>query len=371
VFSKINFIAAFLLVLSLKMHAQASDSTLLYALKENERIVYRDEHRLLMGNNRIAHLLFLQRPSGYFILFDKKEFGPYELIGFTESNSSLYDWAVKSNGQWYQLVLDREKLFGPYESVVDVYRSYELQPLPGAHFGFRGFKNGSWYANIDGKEYGPYRDLDIGTPFFVNNNGTVRAYLKYDYTVTDNVYKYFATGDSVVLGPSNERKSALVKKDNDLYLNDEKVVSDVATLGVAEDASGKNYLAIDAVGQVFLNGKKQENIPAVEVNYNYVSAPFGFIHGTNEFYVRVKTEEGYKYHVSNGRPVPPPSSDPYEMVYFTKNAQHIAYEKSATIYVDGKPVHARGFSLMYDPGKDSFSWLSVKGRSIYLHNFQP
>ena len=355
----------------LQTHGQNSDSSALYTLKENERIIYRDEHRLLIGNNRIAHLLFLQRPTGHFILYDGKEFGPFELVGFTESNSSLFDWAVKSNGKWYQLVLDRQKLYGPYDGVVDVYRSYEFSPpnpdaLPGAHFGFRASRQGAWFANIDGKEYGPYKELDIGTPFFVTNNGTVRAYLKYDYTVSGNVYKYFAIGDSVVLGPSGERDSPLSKRGADLYWHDVKAVPDVA--GYKIDASGKNYVAIDLQGSVYLNGKRQQHVPPVEIASGYyINGPYGFVHDSNEFFVRTKAGEKYEYYISSGRPGPPASGDAYEPLHITKDSKHIAYERNGTIFVDGQPVHTRGFSLMYNPEKDCFSWLTVKDRTIYIH----
>jgi hypothetical protein len=144
--------------------AQEVSEKLVYTISKGEKIIIKDEHGLLISNNTAHHILFLEKDSMKYIVYDDKKYGPFEEIIEYESATSLLDWAVKKNGKWYQLVLDYDKLVGPFDAVVDVYRD-----ISGSHFGFRAKKDTSWYVVIDNATYGPYSDVESGFPNFSNN----------------------------------------------------------------------------------------------------------------------------------------------------------------------------------------------------------
>jgi hypothetical protein len=304
--------------------AQAQDSTLLYMLKENERVIYRDENRLLIQNTRLAHLMFLQRPSGFFILYGGKEFGPYKAIQFSESNPSLFDWAVSKDGKWYQLVLDKGLLLGPYDEVVDVYRS-SSRGIPGLtwndaygdHFGFRFKKNDQWYVNINGMEKGPWRDLGQGYPAF--------------HETPAGLYAFY--------GNYNMKDSVLVDK----------------TVVPARTA---NFWNSDFVSR---EGKK------IPHSYGTPEGTYGFIFDTDHYYYPFEEEGKYYYYVSSLSKAIGPFDDSYKNIFINRKGSSYAYTDLSKIIVNGNVVHDRGFALTYDPEKDSFCWLSVSGRGIYLH----
>lgn len=169
--------------LSLLCPVTVSAQTLLYTLKEGEKIIMDDEHRLLSWNKTFYHLLFTERANGKYAIFNGKEFGPYDDISFWESNSSLLDWAVKKGDSWYQLILDKGLLLGPYDEVIDVYRnSHPTNPaLDAKHYGFRARKGKQWFVIIDGKQLGPYPEPDQGRPQF-SADGTNWLISYYDTT---------------------------------------------------------------------------------------------------------------------------------------------------------------------------------------------
>jgi hypothetical protein len=352
-----------------------ADSMLVYTLKENERIIYLSEHRLLVTTG-IGHLLFLSRASGYFILFNGKEYGPYESIGFRESAASLLDWAVSQGGKWYQLILDKGVLLGPYDNVVDVYRSYEYGEVnrgteySGDHYGFRALKGKEWFTIVDGKSYGPYtKEPGNGMPHFNHTGGTIRAYLQdYDYDSKTATYK--SKGDSVVLGKFPETPFRLTGKV--LYKNNQAIKEKISYL--EEDIDYKNYLTIDADHIVSVNGNKIEGCPpAMETSYGYYYSPKpSFIYQTGNAIVLHKVGDSDYYYLTKQKISLGPLNDVEKAsLCFSHDANHYAYSKGTQIVVNGKVVHEKGFSLVHNQAKDSFSWLSVKGRNIYLHTLKP
>lgn len=352
-----------------------ADSLLVYTLKENERIIYLGEHRLLVTNTGIGHLLFLSRANGYFILFNGKEYGPYESIGFTESAASLMDWAVSQGGKWFQLILDKGIQLGPYDNVVDVYRSYEYgdayrgTDYTGNHYGFRARKGKEWYSVIDGKPYGPYiNEPGNGMPHFNYTGGTLRAYLQ-DYDYDSNTATYKSRGDSVVLGKSPESVYRLTGKV--FYKNNQPIKENISYF--EEDVDFKNYLAIDEDNIVSMNGNKVEGCPpASEGSYGYYSPKPSFIHGSGHAIVLHKVDNSDYYYLTKQKISIGPFNDVEKSsLCFSRDANHYAYSKGTQILINGKVVHQKGFSLVHNPAKDSFSWLSVKGRGIYLHSLKP
>lgn len=368
---KISVFGFFLLSTAL----QAQESTLVYTLKDNERIIYLSEHRLLISNTGVGHLLFIQRPAGYFILFNKKEFGPYQDIQFSESNSSLFDWAVSSNGKWYQLILDHGLLLGPYEYVVDVYRPiFDSHDNSGAtiensYFGFRAQRGKSWYVNVNGKEYGPYKEDNFGTPYFVNKNGFVMAYTDSEYQL--NVAA-IPKGDSIRVGPVSSKLSTLALTKRELSKNGTPVLKDV--VAYTEDITRTHFLAADASGSIYLDGKPTNTVkPELDV---YGGVAYGIIgprgvFPTGEYFYTYKKDDTYFYFISNRKESIQIPEESLWSVCFSKDGSHVAYSKGYEIMVDDKKVHDRGFSLVYNPGVDGFSWLSVKDRSIYVHTYKP
>ncbi len=351
-----------------------ADSTLVYTLKENERIIYLSEHRLLVTNTGIGHLLFLSRTTGNFILFNGKEYGPYEAIGFQESNASLLDWAVMQGGKWYQLILDKAALLGPYDYVVDVYRSYENGYsynsiyYTGSHYGFRARRGKDWFTIVDGKSYGPYAEEPTnGIPSFQSNGETVFAYLQdYDYNSTTRTYK--SKGDSLVMEKITRSKYNLIS--NALY-KDGVVIKD-PVIYFEEDIANKNFLALDKEGVASINGNLLEGCPKAYISsYGYCAQP-AFISTSGHVAVLHQQDDKMYYYLSKQKiSVGPFADSSGDDLCFTNDAAHYANSKGTQILIDGATAHKKGFSLVHNPANDSFSWLSVKGRSIYLHRVKP
>lgn len=358
----------------------AADSTLLYTLKENERIVMVTEHRLLVSNTNIGHLLFLSRPSGYFVLYNNREFGPFETLAFSESQVSLMDWAVKQKGKWYQLLLDKGQMIGPYDETVDIYRStefyeaYKGTDYTGEHYGFRARSGNNWYTIIDGKPYGPYKkEPAMGIPHFWNSNGILVASLvDYEYDWRTNRSK--SEGDSLVLGKALATQYYVLN--NTLFKGEQKLMDKMTYVG--EDISRKNYLAIDTAGLVYLNGTVLADCPkAFREGYGkyYNSEKPDFIFDTGHALIRLDKKEGsdenYYYNTKLKKKIGPIETINLGSLSVTRDANHYAYATGTRIIVDDKVVHRKGFSLVHNPAKDCFSWLTVKDRSIYLHNLKP
>lgn len=353
-----------------------ADSVLLYTLKENERIVMVTEHRLLVSNTGIGHLLFLSRPAGYFILYNGREFGPFETLSFRESNVSLMDWAVRQKGKWYQLLLDKGLLIGPYDDVVDLYRSGEFYDFfkgtdySGNHWGFRARRGEQWYSIVNGKEYGPYKDIDMGTPHFANNAGQIRASLvSYTYNYRTGFSK--SLGDSVLLG--NIPVSEFQLRDKILYQNG-KVYRD-QVVHFAEDITRKNNLRIDTSGAVFLNENRLLDCPKIKFSSgSYYNERPEFIFSSGQAAIKLSSKYGedYFYYLTLQKKQVGPFNDANAgSLWFTRDATHYAYRIGTKIVVDEKVVHKKGFSLVHNPAKDCFSWLTVKDRSIFLHSLKP
>lgn len=146
------------------LHSQNYSDNLFYKLEPNEQFIINDEYQLLVYNGYAHNLAFLKKDSLYFIQFDNKKYGPFEAIQDGESMPSYLDWAVKKNGKWYQLILDKGKEYGPFDQVVDVYRD-----LSDNHFGFRANNGKDYFVIIDGEIMGPYEDLHEGFPRFSQN----------------------------------------------------------------------------------------------------------------------------------------------------------------------------------------------------------
>ena len=154
---------------------------LVYTLKPGEKVIMENEHRLLAFNNAFYHLLFTGRGDQKYVIFNGKEFGQFKEISFSESAVSLLDWAVQKEDGWYQLILDKGVVHGPYEWVSDVFRN-ENPTLPSSdhrHYGFRASRGAQYFVVIDGKELGPYPEVDQGTPVF-SEDGTNWAFSYWD-----------------------------------------------------------------------------------------------------------------------------------------------------------------------------------------------
>lgn len=354
---------------------QAQDSTLVYTLKDNERIIYLSEHRLLASHTGVGHLLFLERPTGYFILFNGKEFGPYQDVEFSESKASLFDWAVSRNGKWYQLILDQGLLAGPYDNVVDVYRpeadlqSYLGNTIANNHFGFRAQKGKLWYINVNNKEYGPYKEDDWGTPYFYIRNGYIMASTEREYQMNvDDLPR----GDSIRVGPASSKPSTMSLDKRELMQAGKSVMTDI--LEFKEDKTRQHYLAINSSGDVFLDGQPTNTVKADLSWYAGVpyraNGPFN-VFPTGEYFYTYKNEDKYFYFVSRNKQSIEIPEESLESITFSKDGSHLAYVKKYEIVIDDKKVHDYGFSLVYNSAIDGFSWLSVKGRNIYVHSYKP
>ncbi len=161
-------------VLPTLLFSQNYSENLFYKLGTNEKFVINDEYKVLVYNGLAHNLVFLKKDSLYYIQYDKSKFGPFESIQESESNPSYLDWAVKKNGQWYQLILDKGKEYGPFENVIDVYRDNSSN-----HFGFRANNGNANFVVIDGEIFGPYEYLEQGFPkFSQNGNNWMFVYRK-------------------------------------------------------------------------------------------------------------------------------------------------------------------------------------------------
>jgi len=154
--------------------AQNIKATKMYEIQPGESIIMANEHRLAIHNGKAHYLLFLQKGKEKYIVFDQKKHGPFEEIKEWESYEQILDWGVKKDGQWYQLLLDYNKMIGPFDEVYEVTRDHS-----DVNFGFKAVRDSSWYMVINDKLFGPYADINTGPLFTPNgNNWSFEYYVK-------------------------------------------------------------------------------------------------------------------------------------------------------------------------------------------------
>lgn len=185
--------------------------TLVYEIKENEKIIFQNEARLFLNAKFNGHILFVERyeegDTNHYMIQNGVESGPYDEIFDPEIYSNYHQNEfyhfifhqdnkkfVNMNGQvygpydkigprggWYHLLINNEKSFaftfvrdgkegvnisgkeyGEYDKVYNYYTTYnrDMGITEKGKFHFRYEKNGKQYFNVNGVDYGPYDGFD-------------------------------------------------------------------------------------------------------------------------------------------------------------------------------------------------------------------
>jgi hypothetical protein len=156
-----------------------------------------------------------------------------------------------------------------------------------------------------------------------------------------------------------------------LYKNNQPIKENIIYL--EEDIGYKNYLTIDSGHMVSINGNTIVGCPPpYESTYGYYSPKPAFIYNSGHAIILHKVDNSEYYYLTKQKISVGPLNDVEKAsLCFSRDANHYAYSRGTRILVNGEVIHQKGFSLVHNPVKDTFSWLSVKGRSIYLHSLKP
>jgi len=160
---KYTFLAMSIAILhTADLFSQEIKQKLIYELQPDERIIMGNEHMLAVRNGTAHYILFLQKDSMKYIVFDEKKYGPFEYIEDWKPTVNMFNWAVKKDGKWYQLILDYDLLLGPYDEVGTVSRDEKMK-----NFAFKARIDTTNFVIMNNQQLGPDENMvDIEAPEF-------------------------------------------------------------------------------------------------------------------------------------------------------------------------------------------------------------
>jgi len=183
-------ILAFLVLLS-NLSAQKVQSTLLYSLKPNEEVMFANEYRLRIFNNKQSYIIFTERynpkDTQQCVIVDGKEIACYPSIAepgiFNFHQNGMFQLVVTKNKRWF--VNHKGQEFGPYDNIYPAGGWYHLEDMlrDNGNYGFVAKRDGKYIVHVNGKEFGP---LDSMSLYYTT--------LKYSFEVYDDgtfFYRYF------------------------------------------------------------------------------------------------------------------------------------------------------------------------------------
>jgi hypothetical protein len=160
---KYTFLAMSIAILhTAGLFSQEIKQKLIYELQPDERIIMGNEHMLAVRNGTAHYILFLQKDSMKYIVFDEKKYGPFEYIEDWKPTVNMFNWAVKKDDKWYQLILDYDLLLGPYDEVGTVARDEKMK-----NFAFKARIDTTNFIIMNNQLLGPDENMvEMETPDF-------------------------------------------------------------------------------------------------------------------------------------------------------------------------------------------------------------
>jgi hypothetical protein len=423
------FIVPLLLITIQNSWAQQIESSTIYELEADEKIIHNNETRLNFQGDGKGYLLFIQKKGLHYMVQDGKRIGPYDLIydpeidadeyGRTSFYHFIYHYRKKKHvningksygpydqigpkGGWYHLfVIDDEhflftftrdgeafvnvngKEFGPYDKVFNYYTTYkrDLYLDKDGNYAFRYLKNKKYYFHINGKDYGPYDDFD---EYKDNLDFSQIAEGRFEFSANINGEKYYVI-DGKEMGPyqaenrstlkrnrSNGDFLARVIKNQRQYIlhNGEEVgpFERVINWGLAEDLIYYEYLK---------DGKNYIKINAIEYGPQGKTVASTFQANDNWFYIYTDPQNPLNHYLRlNGQPPIGPYEwiDQYNVKRNQRGSTGFVFQKNQEyfIYMNGKeigpyPDQYMGLELL--KGLDfTYSFRDKKGREYFVMN---
>lgn len=176
-------------------------ATELFALDENEELMYEDEHRIMLKNNLLNYIFFTRKrtssnKSDFYLIVNGDRYGPVKHIWIYQEHD-YYD--INENGRFYFInatdsdynsfkIKIEGKEYGPHGSIGPVvfYGEYSFA------FVFENKPYGNVYINYNGTVIGPYDEVKSLT---IDDQG-----LKYVYQNLEGA-NYFVRYGKKTLGP--------------------------------------------------------------------------------------------------------------------------------------------------------------------------
>ncbi|MFN5208850.1 MAG: hypothetical protein ACK5D8_05100 [Bacteroidota bacterium] len=130
-----------------------------------EQIKYGESH-LYAYNNVSCQGLVVESGENEFLIFNGKKWGPFDKIDTRWTNGIA--WTVKKENKYYMLIPIYDKIEGPYQELgtFDYGGTFISSTKNMKHYGYRAKKKDEWFVIIDGKEFGPYAQVQKQYPIF-------------------------------------------------------------------------------------------------------------------------------------------------------------------------------------------------------------
>ena len=335
-----------ILFLSLNLSAQDVQTELIYQIKDNEKIIHQDEHRIGLNGKGKEYILFVERyengDTNHYMIKNGEEHGPYDHIFDPEISHYYYQ------KDFYHFVYHKDdmrylnwngKIYGPYE---------ELGP------------RGGWYHFVSEGEDNLLFTFRRGEDYFANVNGT-------EYGPYDKIMQYYTTYSRDMKISENGDFIFQYEKDEKHYFNVSGKV-----YGPAEDFSSwrnmsvsqfyKGYYWIryktDDKAYVIINGDRHG--PYDEVKKVDVTSPndfiFKYVDGGKEYF-NFNGEDYGPYDEVKGV-----KTSPGMMMYYTKNGDDYIQTKGQTFgpYKNIKKLsYWNDGTITYISGTDKTIWVHI------------
>lgn len=348
--------------------------------------------------------------DNYFANYNGHELGPFEQIGYRDSNDKGFCFTYKDGEKWYALVNGEKR--GPYDETSGYY-GVKYTDENRYWYGYQNDDN--WYVAVGKQEFGPFENSKIPVYFTEKDNG-----FAYQYKEAGQWYiRMYKRGDKKPLkefGPY----------DDAMQMN--LVSTDTYCFGIKKGE--KQYLIINGQefgpydglktwefeevladdGETFLFSYKLDN----KWYARYKSKTFGPYdnfyyksHSKNDYCFTYKNDTAYYINQSGKETGPytrcynqyqengtnchycyindnrvvvfnhkqyPVLSHAYLLTLKTSDdGKHILIADNGNylLSIDGKELNDHyGFAYYYDKELDSFIWLTVKERNIYYNQYK-
>ncbi len=400
------------------LSAQRIESSTVYELADDEKIIHNNETRLNFQGDGKGYLLFVQKKGLHYLVQNGKKIGPYDLIYDPEidadeyGRTALYHFVyhhrkkkfVNINGKsygpydqigpkggWYHLfVLNEQQFlftftrggqafvningqeFGPYDKVFNYHTTYkrDLYLDKKGNYAFRYLKDQKYYFHINGKDYGPYDDFDEYKDIL---NFSQIAEGHFEFSANIDGQKYYVV-DGKSFGPyeaenrstfkrnrQNKDYIARVIKDQQHYIlhNGEEVgpFERVINWGFAEDLIYYEYQK---------NGENYIKMNAIEYGPQGKMIASKFIADNNWFYIYNDPQNPLDQYLRlNGQPPIGPYEwiDQYNVKRNERGSTGFVFQKGQDyyIYINGKEI---------GPYPDQYMGLELLGGLDYTYSFR-
>ncbi len=196
-------------VVSATCISQEIKSTLVYEIKENEKVIHQNEHRMSFAGGKQGYLLFTERyeneDTNQYMVRNGVESGPYDGIydpevAWNYSETGFYWFVFYKDGKSYMNMNGTS--YGPYDEIGPRGGWYHPIIEEDGQFIFtfaRGDKSG---YNVNGKEYGPYDEIfDYYTTYDYDSKLGMNGTFIVRYNNEENIF-FNVSGQ--IFGPYDE-----------------------------------------------------------------------------------------------------------------------------------------------------------------------